>query len=136
MDRRLLWISLFATFCILLFMQLAHNSYAGSIWAETETKDTDPYSDQRAYRIDDIVTILIVESSRASEETSTSAKKENKMSNGITSFLTGNIAQSLFGSTGGSVNYPSLDYEHSHEFSGEGKVAGQGTVTATIAGVV
>lgn len=94
------------------------------------------YSDNRAYRINDIVTIIISESSSASETARTSTSKGNDLQSGVSALWNANIAGNLFGEEGGSPNYPSLNISSDHSFNGTGTTSRQGSFTAQIAAVV
>ncbi|HLV32947.1 MAG TPA: flagellar basal body L-ring protein FlgH [Chitinispirillaceae bacterium] len=80
------------------------------------------YSDQRAMRVDDILTIIIEESAKAGSQSNTNTSKENSMDldggggTGVLGFIP------RFGASGGSkVNY-----------GGKGGTSRQGSLVATI----
>jgi len=79
------------------------------------------YSDQRAMRVDDILTIIIEESAKAGSQSNTNTSKENSMDldgggTGVLGFIP------RFGASGGSkVNY-----------GGKGGTSRQGSLAATI----
>ena len=94
------------------------------------------YSDNRAFGVDDIVTVLITESSSASEEAKTVTAKKNDLKATVSSLWNGNIAGKIFGLSDGSVDYPSLDITSDMSFDGSGTTSRKGSFTAQVAAVV
>ena len=82
------------------------------------------YSDHKARQIGDVLTILIVEQSKASSEATTATKKETGID--IDSKMGGQDFKPLFG----------LDAGLDNKFSGAGKTQRQGTLKARISAAV
>ena len=73
------YIALSITFITLLSV-VCGSVYAESLWTETGTKAM--FADKRASEVGDIVTIIIVESAVSTQQASTDAKKDSKISTG------------------------------------------------------
>ncbi|HNT37081.1 MAG TPA: flagellar basal body L-ring protein FlgH, partial [bacterium] len=86
----------------------------------TRMRTIDLYSDNRAYRVNDIVTVLITESSSASEEAKTVTGKKNSLQAKVSALWNNNIAGKIFGKAGDSVDYPSMDITSDMSFDGNG----------------
>jgi len=101
---------------------------AGSIWRENEGL----FSDRRAKKLNDIVTVRIVESSKASRKAATSTGRDTEMSGGVSS---------LFGLEGGFSNHRfnpgnMVDLSAGKSFKGSGATERSGDLTGTITAVV
>lgn len=101
-------------FLILFFIGYQHNVFASSM--------INLYSDHRAMQIDDILTIMIVESAKAGSESGTNSSKENSM--GVESGGGSGALRLLpkFGMSGGNK----VDYD------GKGGTSREGSLVATM----
>ncbi|HPC47630.1 MAG TPA: flagellar basal body L-ring protein FlgH [Deltaproteobacteria bacterium] len=101
----------------------------GSLWSEN-AKFYDMYSDRRARRVGDVVTVQIVESSSADKEAKTEASRSSSTDNSVSSFLGLPLDHSsVFGYT----VKPEVSTSSTSEFEGDGKTSRKGTLTAVVA---
>jgi flagellar L-ring protein precursor FlgH len=106
---------------------------AGSIYKEAARKKTDFFSDFRAKKTGDIVTILIVENNSASESSTVDTEKEHDFNFVLNSIF--GAGEKLFGKEDG-TNLTSGNFSASNEFGGQSEVSSEGQVTATLAATV
>lgn len=100
----------------------------GSLWSEN-AKFYDMYSDRRAKRVGDIVTVQILESSSADKEAKTEATRTSNTANSVESFLGLPLDHS---SAFGYKISPEVSTSSSSEFAGDGKTSRKGTLTAVV----
>ncbi|VAW73988.1 Flagellar L-ring protein FlgH [hydrothermal vent metagenome] len=84
------------------------------------------YEDRKAYRVGDILTVVLNESTNATKSATTSTSKEGSNTTGITSILG---SRSLVRATGIGNN----NINSAHDFSGKGDSAQSNKITGTIA---
>ena len=84
------------------------------------------FEDRKAYRVGDILTVVLNESTNAKKSASTSTSKEGSNTTGITNLLG---SKSLLRSTGIGQN----NVNSAHDFSGKGDSAQSNRITGTIA---
>ncbi len=103
---------------------------ADSLWA----KDTavSLFSDHKAKRIGDIITVLVMESNSATRNSSTKTEKKSDMSASISSFINGDLEGKLFRSAG-VVQKPKLGTESQSKFEGKGAVNNSGSINSRFA---
>lgn len=104
--------------------------------SSTRMRTIDLYSDNRAYRVNDIVTVIITESSSASEEANTTTGKKTSLQARVSALWNNNIAGKVFGKSEGSVDYPSMNVTSDMNFDGNGRTTRKGTFTAQVAAIV
>ena len=106
--------------------------HEGSLWTE-ESGHSILFMDYKARRVNDTVTISIVEVSSASGEADTSLGSESNVSAGITSFLG---APSDYGMTNfwgrGNAFNPTIGASTTNAYEGTGKTSRKGNLTASI----
>lgn len=100
----------------------------GSLWSEN-AKINDMFSDSRARRVGDIVTVRIIESSSADKEAKTEASRTSSTDHSVSSFLGLPLDQS---SVFGYKLKPEVSTDSSSEFEGDGKTSRRGTLTAVV----
>ena len=104
---------------------------ADSLW----TKETavSLYTDHKANRVGDIITVLVMESNSASRNTSTKTEKKSDLSASISSFVNGNIQDKLFPGGGATVQKPELGTTSQTKFEGKGAINNSGTLNSRFA---
>jgi flagellar L-ring protein precursor FlgH len=100
----------------------------GSLWNGSATASL--FSDIKAHKVGDIVTISIVESSSATESASTDASRESSVEAGIDAFL--GYEKWVMERNRNFNASKMLDANLSNEFKGSGKTVRSGTLTASI----
>ncbi len=101
----------------------------GSLFSEASM--TDFYRDLKAYKIGDIVTINIVETSKASKKAGTNIQREHSLSAGISNLL--GFQTQIPHYSGGTFNPSSLlGAKYSSKFDSSGKTSRQENMTAQI----
>lgn len=104
----------------------------GSLW-QGEGKHSLLFADHKARRLNDIVTIRIVESAKGSKSATTQTSRETTHQTAITKLFglpTDLGIRNLFGL--GTAFSPSLDASSTSEFDGSGTTTREGTLTATL----
>ncbi|MDY7031201.1 MAG: flagellar basal body L-ring protein FlgH [Thermodesulfobacteriota bacterium] len=106
--------------------------YEASLWTE-ESGHSILFMDYKARRVNDTITISIVEVSSASGEADTAVGSESSVSAGITSFLgaPSDYGMPNFWGRQNAFN-PSIGASKSNTFEGTGKTARKGNLTASI----
>jgi flagellar L-ring protein precursor FlgH len=100
----------------------------GSLWQENGTMG-ELFVNPKARRVGDIVTIKIVESSKASNNASTSSGRDSSISIGIDKFLG---LENNFSSTQGLNPFSKISGGASNKFSGQGGTSRSGDLSAYI----
>ena len=114
--------------------ELSYYRHEGSLWEE---RKSDVYMDNKARRINDIVTIQIVESSNASQQVSTKTSRETSILAKITKFLGSPLSFGLDNFWGKDKPFdPEIESSAKSSHSGSGAISGSGNVTANIAAKV
>lgn len=118
MKKQLSW--LFNGTLLLAGSLLLPHLHADSLWREESSQSL--FVDKRAYKVGDIVTILVQESNKSSKDNSTETSKKTGLDAGVQAFF--NQAASKL---------PSMKMSSSHDFSGGGKINNSEQITARIA---
>jgi len=101
----------------------------GSLWTN-DSAMASLFSDIKARKVGDIVTISIVESSSATESASTETGRDSSIKAGVTAFL--GFEQELMQKFEDFNSAEMIDANLSNEFKGSGKTIRSGTLTASI----
>ncbi len=108
---------------------------AASLW--TPSSDwNQSYRDDKAQVVGDIVTVLVVENSSASEKASTTADRDNKLDAGLSAFINPSIDDKIFGGQGTNIDYPKIGFDGSSEYEGQGTFTRSGSISATVSAIV
>ena len=107
---------------------------ADSLWS----KDTavSLFTDHKAKRVGDIITVLVQENNSASRNSSTKTEKKGDISASISSFVTGNIQNKIFSNNTGDDNasqLPKLETTSQNKFEGSGAVNNSGSINSRFA---
>ncbi|NNF99237.1 MAG: flagellar basal body L-ring protein FlgH [Desulfobacteraceae bacterium] len=101
----------------------------GSLWSENGGL-ADMYTNPKAKRIGDVVTVNIVEQSKASNQASTNTGRESGISAGVTSFFG---AESEYPATQGFFNpFGTVGAKYQNDFKGTGTTKRSGELKAVI----
>jgi len=102
----------------------------GSIWREGFG---DPYSDRRARRLGDIVTVAIVEEATASNQTSTDTGRSANLDAAITDLfgMPTNFGMTNFAGMGQPFS-PTVSGNYGRQFKGSGSTTRKGMLVATV----
>ena len=113
---------------------LSSYRYEGSLWAE---RRSDFYMDNKARRINDVVTIQIAEISNASQKVSTKTSRDTNILAGIVKFLGSPLSFGLDNFWGRDKPFaPEIESSAKSSHSGSGAISGSGKLTANIAAKV
>jgi flagellar L-ring protein precursor FlgH len=113
---------------------LSSHRYEGSLWAE---RRSDFYLDNKARRINDVVTIQIAEISNASQKVSTKTSRDTNILAGIVKFLGSPLSFGLDNFWGKDEPFaPEIESSAKSSHSGSGAISGSGQLTANIAAKV
>ncbi|UCZ57851.1 flagellar basal body L-ring protein FlgH [Desulfurispirillum indicum] len=93
----------------------------GSLWSDTNVTSI-YFLDQKARRINDIITVRVVESSSASNSGNVATSRDSSVNMGVTSVL---------GKERGSLN-PAVQANAGNSFSGSGQLQKADNITATV----
>jgi flagellar L-ring protein precursor FlgH len=128
-------------FLALLFLPLC-NALAGSLWREGITDERGMFSDKRAKKVGDIVTIIIQESAAVSNTLSMTTKKSAKSeSEGLASNIINQFVSALpdfllnkkFPDSDKTFKPPTLSSNGDNSFSSGGTIQNSQTITARVA---
>lgn len=100
---------------------------AQSLWHDGISKPM--YSDKRASRVGDLITIVVQENTTASKDNATSTSKKSSMDAAITAFLYSPAASGLL-TKGGTL--PALKYNAAHTFDGGGTIKNAEQIIAQV----
>jgi flagellar L-ring protein FlgH len=107
----------------------------GSLWRDRATL----YEDRKARRVNDVVTVLISETSAATKKATTNASRDSSADYGITNFFGMNPDYGVQGWAllkdfyhSGNVFAPAVSGTGASNFKGTGDTARQGSITASI----
>lgn len=107
----------------------------GSLWEDSQTTSI-YFLDKKARRVNDIITVRIVESSSASNSGTTSTSRSSNVNMGVDTFLgqedTLFGASKAIGKATGAAFSPSVGASSNNSFSGAGAKQKSDTITATI----
>jgi len=114
-----------------LKQDLSSYRYEGSLWEE---RRSDFYLDNKARRINDVVTIQIAEISNASQQVSTKTSRDTNILAGIVKFLGSPLSFGLNNFWGRDKPFaPEIESSAKSSHSGSGAISGSGKLTASIA---
>ena len=103
---------------------------AQSLWNDESSRSI--FSDRRASKIGDILTVLVQENSTASKKNSTSTSKNNSQDASVSTFLYGaGSGVSALLSRGGSM--PALKYSSKNSFDGGGTIDNSQNLVTSVA---
>ncbi len=117
---------------------LSHMSYAQSLWqAREEMGRTSFFVDRRAYRVGDILTVLIEEKSSAEVVANTKTERDSTIKDEVKSWikviLNGlGILPDIKAITTAASNLPKIETDASHEYESKGKSTRGQKLTAQI----
>lgn len=107
----------------------------GSLWSEASTGGN-LYSDAKARGLNDIVTILVEETSSASGKADTKTGRDNSIDLGVDNFLGQDLSlgfkKSFFGLGGAGAFSPSVGASSTSSFKGSGATTRSGSLKGTI----
>jgi len=106
-------------------------SHADSLWSKETAVSL--YTDHKAKRVGDIITVLVQEQNSASRNSSTKTEKKGDISASITDFVNGSIEEKLFPGAPGSVQKPKLGATSQNKFEGSGAVNNSGSINSRFA---
>jgi flagellar L-ring protein precursor FlgH len=101
--------------------------FAQSLWQDSVSKPM--YSDKRASRVGDLMTIVVQENTTASKDNATSTSKKASMDAAIASFLYSPGASGLL-TKGGQL--PALKYASANNFDGGGTIKNSEQIVAQV----
>jgi len=116
-----------------LSLCLVPGARADSLWKAGQKSNNNEslYVDQKAHRIGDIITVLIVESSSVSQNTSSSTSRESNIEGEVKDWFNLNLAHGLHTSDN-SGTLPKWEIDASNEFSGGGSYKGNYNVQSQL----
>ncbi|MBF0339169.1 MAG: flagellar basal body L-ring protein FlgH [Nitrospirae bacterium] len=98
----------------------------GSLYSDTASL----YEDSRARRVNDLVTIKIVENIKANTKEETTADKESSYNSALSNFF--DVTSQAAGLVKGSATNPQLATSNKDKFSGKGEVKQEGSFLGSI----
>ena len=107
---------------------------ADSLWSKETSVSL--FTDHKAKRVGDIITVLVQENNSASRNSSTKTEKKGDISASISSFVTGNIQNKIFSNNTGDDNasqLPKLETTSQNKFEGSGAVNNSGSINSRFA---
>lgn len=107
---------------------------ADSLWSKETAVSL--FTDHKAKRVGDIITVLVQENNSASRNSSTKTEKKGDISASISSFVTGNIQNKIFSNNPGddnAVQLPKLETTSQNKFEGSGAVNNSGSINSRFA---
>ena len=107
---------------------------ADSLWSKETAVSL--FTDHKAKRVGDIITVLVQENNSASRNSSTKTEKKGDISASISSFVTGNIQNKIFPNNTGNDNaaqLPKLETTSQNKFEGSGAVNNSGSINSRFA---
>ncbi|MED6314507.1 MAG: flagellar basal body L-ring protein FlgH [Verrucomicrobiota bacterium] len=107
---------------------------ADSLWSKETAVSL--FTDHKAKRVGDIITVLVQENNSASRNSSTKTEKKGDISASISSFVTGNIQNKIFSnntSDDNAAQLPKLETTSQNKFEGSGAVNNSGSINSRFA---
>ena len=108
---------------------------ADSLWSKETAVSL--FTDHKAKRVGDIITVLVQENNSASRNSSTKTEKKGDISASISSFLTDNIQNKISSNNKnineGAVQLPKLETTSQNKFEGSGAVNNSGSINSRFA---
>jgi flagellar L-ring protein precursor FlgH len=111
----------------LAIMACSVPGFSQSLWKDGTSKAM--YSDKRASRVGDLITIVVQENTTASKDNATSTSKKASMDAAITAFLYSPAASGLL-TKGGQL--PALKYASANNFDGGGTIKNSEQIVAQV----
>jgi flagellar L-ring protein precursor FlgH len=102
---------------------------ADSLWKE-DTHMGSMFSDKKAHRVGDIISVLIQENNSGTRNNNTATSKQSGVDASITSFLYGPTASGLLTQKG---QYPAMNFNSKNTFTGGGQINNSEVITAQTA---
>ena len=108
---------------------------ADSLWSKETAVSL--FTDHKAKRVGDIITVLVQENNSASRNSSTKTEKKGDISASISSFFTGNIQNKISSNNdevnAGAAQLPKLETTSQNKFEGSGAVNNSGSINSRFA---
>ena len=126
--------SLFFRFCLTVlsvcFLALGQ-AQADSLWPKETAVSL--YTDHKAKRVGDIITVIVLESNSASRNSSAKTEKKSDINASISDFINPNLADKVFPNALGKVQSPKLGTTSQSNFEGKGAVNNSGSFNSRFA---
>jgi flagellar L-ring protein precursor FlgH len=126
--------SLLFRFCLtglfVCFLALGQ-AQADSLWSKETAVSL--YSDHKAKRVGDIITVIVLESNSASRNSSAKTEKKSDINASISDFINLNLADKVFPNAGDKVQSPKLGTTSQSKFEGKGAVNNSGSFNSRFA---
>ena len=126
--------SLLFRFCLtglsVCFLALGQ-AQADSLWSKETAVSL--YSDHKAKRVGDIITVIVLESNSASRNSSAKTEKKSDINASISDFINLNLADKVFPNGGDKVQSPKLGTTSQSKFEGKGAVNNSGSFNSRFA---
>jgi flagellar L-ring protein precursor FlgH len=126
--------SLLFRFCLtglsVCFLALGQ-AQADSLWSKETAVSL--YSDHKAKRVGDIITVIVLESNSASRNSSAKTEKKSDISASISNFINANLEGKVFPNALGKVQPPKLGTTSQSKFEGKGAVNNSGSFNSRFA---
>jgi flagellar L-ring protein precursor FlgH len=129
-----------STTLVALLVGFELTTHMGSLVADSLWKEDPPvsalrgadgmFSDKKARRVGDIITVLIQENNSGSRNNNTATSKQTGVDASITSFLYGPTASGLLTKKG---QYPAMNFNSKNTFTGGGQINNSEIITAQAA---
>jgi flagellar L-ring protein precursor FlgH len=111
---------------------LAHaQAQADSLWAKETAVSL--FSDHKAKRVGDIITVIVLESNSASRNSSAKTEKKSDINASISNFINANLEGKVFPNALGKVQSPKLGTTSQSKFEGKGAVNNSGSFNSRFA---
>ena len=108
---------------------------ADSLWSKETAVSL--FTDHKAKRVGDIITVLVQENNSASRNSSTKTEKKGDISASISSFFTGSIQNKISSNNDevndGDAQLPKLETTSQNKFEGSGAVNNSGSINSRFA---
>ena len=108
---------------------------ADSLWSKETAVSL--FTDHKAKRVGDIITVLVQENNSASRNSSTKTEKKGDISASISSFFTGSIQNKISSNNpevnAGAAQLPKLETTSQNKFEGSGAVNNSGSINSRFA---
>ncbi len=127
--------ALLVSICIVVLTCCSLPSGAKSLWNH-DSPANHFFSTGNASRVGDILTIEIEESSTATEVADSESKRNSTLMGKFSAIFNNDFAKSIFGESGGDIDYPALQFDGQNDFKGETEVERSGTFRAQVAATI
>lgn len=126
--------SLLFRFCLtglsICFLALGQ-ARADSLWSKETAVSL--YTDHKAKRVGDIITVIVLESNSASRNSSAKTEKKSDINASISNFINANLEGKVFPNALGKVQSPKLGTTSQSKFEGKGAVNNSGSFNSRFA---